>query len=72
MPYLTFPHPCLVQLPDELPVLKQTKFATPVIFAERRGREQSGWVHYLTREHKQMVGTSARVTIGANGLALGA
>ena len=43
----------VVQLPDELPVCTQTKFLTPVIYAERRGKEISGWVHYLDREHRK-------------------
>ena len=39
------------------------RFSTPVVFAERRGKEASGWVQYLPREHMKTVGTSARVTI---------
>ena len=67
VPTGTFVRRIVVQLPDTLPVLQKEKcrFAAPVTYAERRGKEASGWVTYLSREHAKTVGTSARVTIGA-------
>ncbi|KOO53378.1 endcodes part of kinesin [Chrysochromulina tobinii] len=54
----------VVQLPAEMPVLPPGTQATPVVYAERRDKELSGWVQYLTAQQKQTVGNNARVSQG--------
>ena len=36
----------VIQLPAEFPVLREGAVATPIRYAELRGKEQSGWVYY--------------------------
>ena len=54
----------VVQLPAEMPVLQGGAKATPVVYAERRDKEISGWVQYLGQAQIKTVGTSARVSQG--------
>lgn len=48
-----------------MPVLQMGERKTPVVYMERRDKEMSGWVQYLTTAQIKTVGTSARVSLGA-------
>ena len=73
LPTGSFTRRIVIQLPSELPVVPRDKcrFTAPVVYAERRGKELSGWLHYLGRDHAKATGTHARVAVGAAAPPLG-
>jgi uncharacterized membrane protein YgcG len=56
----------VVQLPEAMPVLPNGgAHATPVVYAERRDKELSGWVAYQSAEQIKAGASAARVSMGS-------